>query len=128
MLKQPAPIVDMDDVERVLLRDYPPEVAAETRQTVSALDVREKVRVVLACLKVAKGDYRLLKNTLRDAPGYYRERLGEAEYPRRPSAGHASMRFPSWNVPRSTNATGINTWLGWGERHSRLSLMGPMGE
>lgn len=81
MLHQPTPVVDMSDVERVVCRDYPPDVVAVIREQVGALDVREKARVVLACLKVAKGSYDRLGSALEDAPGYWRELLSEAEYP-----------------------------------------------
>jgi hypothetical protein len=81
MRDQPTPVVDMQDVERVVCRDYPPGVAADIREWVGALDVREKARVVLACLKVAKGDHARLQHALADAPGYWRELLSEAEYP-----------------------------------------------
>jgi hypothetical protein len=65
----------------VLRREYSPDVVAEILQRVASLDVCEKARVVLACLKVAHGDHRRLQGALEDAPGYYRELLSEAEYP-----------------------------------------------
>jgi hypothetical protein len=43
--------------------------------------VREKPRVILACLKTWNGDIQKLKSNLADAAGYYREIIGEAEYP-----------------------------------------------
>ena len=81
MLNQPTPVVDMADVERIASRDYPPDVAAQIGEQIGAPDVREKTRVVLACLKVAKGGYARLQRALQDAPGYWRELLSEAEYP-----------------------------------------------
>jgi hypothetical protein len=74
-------MVDMDDVERVVRRDYPPSSVPDILCQITATDVREKARVVLACLKVASGDRRRLEGVLQDAPGYYREILSEAEYP-----------------------------------------------
>jgi hypothetical protein len=71
----------MDDVERVVRRDYPPSSVPDILLQINATDVREKARVVLACLKVANGDTRRLEGALQDAPGYYREILSEAEYP-----------------------------------------------
>jgi hypothetical protein len=81
MLSPPTPTVNEDDVERVILRDYPPEVAAEIRQRVSAVDLYENVRVVLACLKLARGDHQRFKDYLQVAQSDYREVLAEAEYP-----------------------------------------------
>jgi hypothetical protein len=81
MLSQPTPTVDINDVERVALRDYPPEVAAEILQRVSATELRENVRVVLACLKLARGDHQRFKDYLQVAQSDYREVLAEAEYP-----------------------------------------------
>jgi hypothetical protein len=81
MPNQPTPVVDMDDVERVVRREYPVEMVADILRRIDAVDVREKPRVVLACLKVAKGDRRRLDAALSDAPGYWREILSEAEYP-----------------------------------------------
>jgi hypothetical protein len=71
----------MDDVERVVRRDYAPSTVPEILRQIDAIDVPEKVRVVLACLKVANGDHRRLERALKDAPGYYREIVLEAEYP-----------------------------------------------
>jgi hypothetical protein len=81
MRNQPTPVVDMNDVERVVAREYPPDLAAEIHGRIGALEVREKARVVLACLKVAKREYGRLRRALADAPGYWRELLSEAEYP-----------------------------------------------
>ena len=47
---------------------------------VSDSDV-EKPRVILACLKASNGDIQKLKGNLANAAGYYREIIGEAEYP-----------------------------------------------
>jgi hypothetical protein len=71
----------MDDVERVVRRDYPPDAVADILREIDATDVREKARVVLACLKVANGDRRRLHGELHNASGWYREILSEAEYP-----------------------------------------------
>jgi len=74
-------MVDMDDVERVVRRDYPPDMVADILREVDASDVREKARVVLACLKIANGDRRRLQGELQNASGWYREILSDAEYP-----------------------------------------------
>jgi hypothetical protein len=71
----------MDDVERVVRRDYAPDMVADILRQIDATEVREKARVVLTCLKLAKGDVTHLQAYLRDASGWYREFLSEAEYP-----------------------------------------------
>jgi hypothetical protein len=45
------------------------------------VEVWEKPRVVLACLKLAGGNLDRLRANLADASGYYRELLSQAEYP-----------------------------------------------
>jgi hypothetical protein len=80
-LSQPTPSVIDGDVERIVRRDYPPSALEEIRRLIAAVEVREKPRVVLACLKIAGGDVEHLRNQLADASGYYREIISEAEYP-----------------------------------------------
>ncbi len=48
---------------------------------IQLVQVREKPRVILACMKIAGGDVQNLKGNLNEAAGYYREIIGEAEYP-----------------------------------------------
>jgi hypothetical protein len=80
-MEQYVPNVTDDDVERVVRREYPPEIQATILELIRDVDVREKPRVILACLKNSKGDFQKLKGELAQASGYYREILGEAEYP-----------------------------------------------
>src|SRR5262245_50937239 len=80
-MRQPPPSVTEADIERVVRRDFPATVAAEILDLIATIDVREKPRVVLACLKIANGDLDRLRADLADASGWYREFLGEAEYP-----------------------------------------------
>jgi hypothetical protein len=68
-------------VERIVRRDYPARVVGEILELIATVQVREKPRVVLACLKIASGDLDRLRSNLSSATGYYRELLGEAEYP-----------------------------------------------
>jgi hypothetical protein len=75
------PQVTQEDVERVLQRDFSAEHWREIREMIQKVRVREKDRVMLACMKVAAGDVQKLKRNLNEAAGYYREILGEAEYP-----------------------------------------------
>jgi len=76
-----VPEVSREDVERILKRDFPVEVRDELREMIEQIDVIEKNRVILACMKNAAGDVRKLKSNLGEAEGYYREIIGEAEYP-----------------------------------------------
>ena len=80
-MEQFVPQVSESDVERVLKRDVPVEAQHEIREITKRLQVREKSRVVLACLKNSGGDVEKLKYNLAEATGYYREHIGEAEYP-----------------------------------------------
>ena len=80
-MKQPTPNVTLKDVERVVSRDFPAENCAEILELIDAVEVRENARVILACLKNSGGDLVRLKNELRNAEGYWRETISEAEYP-----------------------------------------------
>ena len=80
-MEQFIPQVSEADVERVLERDVPVDAHEQMREVIKRLEVREKARVVLACLKNSAGDLEKLKRDLAEAAGYYREHIGEAEYP-----------------------------------------------
>jgi hypothetical protein len=80
-MSQFIPEVGEQDVERVLARDFPVEHQQEIREMIQGVEVREKHRVVLACMKNAGGDVQKLKGNLHEASGYYREIISEAEYP-----------------------------------------------
>ena|SRR5215467_12937945 len=80
-MEQFVPDVSESDVERIILRDFPLGERDQIRALISQLQVREKPRVVLACLKNSRGDVEKLKYNLAEASGYYREHIGEAEYP-----------------------------------------------
>ncbi len=77
-MEQFIPQVSDSDVERIIKRDLPMEEQEGIRVIMGQLEVREKPRVVLACLKNSGGDIRKLKNNLAEAPGYYREFIAEA--------------------------------------------------
>jgi len=76
-----APEVGEHDVERILRRDYPAAAHDDLRAAIDRLEVRFKLRVVMACLKNAAGDVAKLQGQLADAPGYYRDIMWEAESP-----------------------------------------------
>jgi hypothetical protein len=80
-VRQPTPSVNDSDVERIVRRDYPANVVDGILALITTIEVREKPRVVLACLKIAAGNLDRLRDELSCASGYYREQLGEAEYP-----------------------------------------------
>lgn len=80
-MEQFTPDVSDSDVERVIQRDLPPEQQEVIRAIIRQLEVRETARVVLACLKNFGGNIQKLKADLAEASGYYREIIGEAEYP-----------------------------------------------
>lgn len=80
-MEQFTPTVSESDVERIIQRDLPPEHHEEIRAIIRQVEVRGKPRVILACLKSADGNIEKLRNNLAEASGYYREIIGEAEYP-----------------------------------------------
>jgi hypothetical protein len=80
-MEQFTPAVSDSDVERVIRRDLPAEAQEEIRAIIRDVEVSEKPRVVLACLKIWKGEIEKLKRDLAEASGYYREHILEAEYP-----------------------------------------------
>lgn len=80
-MNQFVPQVSDSDVERIIRRDHPVEEQEDIREIIRQLEVSEKPRIVLACLKNSGGDIAKLKRELAEARGYYREQIGEAEYP-----------------------------------------------
>ena len=80
-MKQFVPNVSESDVERIIRRDFMEDEHDAIRELIRQVEVRETPRVLLACLKNAVGDFKKLKYNLAEASGYYREHIGEAEYP-----------------------------------------------
>lgn len=78
---QHIPQVTEQDVERIVRRDHSPEDVDEILHLIELVEVREKERVVLACLKNADGNMTRLKDELESASGYWREIISKAEYP-----------------------------------------------
>ena len=76
----PEDVTDAD-IERIIVRDYPPDQHAKIRELIQGIEVREKPRVMLACLKNGRGDFKKLEGELANASGWYREIILEAEYP-----------------------------------------------
>jgi hypothetical protein len=79
-MQQFVPNVSEEDVDRILKRDFPAE-QKELLQIIQQIQVTERSRVVLACMKNANKDIKKLKYNLQEASGYYREHIGEAESP-----------------------------------------------
>ena len=80
-MSQYVPEVSEADVHRIVRSDYPAELHETIDEMIQAVDVREKARVILACLKNAKRDFQKLRGELTNASGYWREIIAEAEYP-----------------------------------------------
>jgi hypothetical protein len=78
---QYVPDVTEADVERIVRRDYAPQLQVAIQDLIRAVEVREKPRVVMACLKVANGHFETLKGELANAGGWWREIISAAEYP-----------------------------------------------
>jgi len=80
-MAQSTPDVTEADIDRIMRRDYAADLHATIQEMIRKIDVREKPRIVLACLKNGGGDMNKLKGELANAEGWWREILGEAEYP-----------------------------------------------
>ena len=108
-MDQFVPEVSREDIERILKRDFPVEVRDELREMIEQIDVIEKNRVILACMKNAAGDVRKLKNNLGEAEGYYREIIGEAEYPNYLKKMFRIDKLPKLRKQRSLKKTRLST-------------------
>jgi hypothetical protein len=80
-MAQYVPDVSEDDIERIVRRDFSADAHGAIYEMIRGVEVREKTRVVLACLKNANGSLEKLKCELTNADGYWREIIREAEYP-----------------------------------------------
>ena len=80
-MNQSTPDVSFQDVELVVARDFPAAEHKEIHSLIRQVDVREKPRVILACLKNSGGDIARVKNELSNAAGYWREIILKSENP-----------------------------------------------
>lgn len=80
-MAQYVPEVTEADIERIVRRDYPPEMHRTIHDMIGGVEAWEKPRVVMACLKNGNGDFEKLKGELANASGWWREIISEAEYP-----------------------------------------------
>jgi hypothetical protein len=94
---QPTPKVSHEDVERITRRDFS---ADEYSEVIAILEEygkeswhRERERVQLAALKLAKGEKTVLRRQIEVAKCDYRDVLSPAEYP------EYSKNFKSFQLP-----------------------------
>ena len=80
-MTQHIPEVTEADIDRIVRRDYPPEFHDEIHERIRAVEVIDKTRVIMACLKAGKGDMNTCRGHLANASGWWREIISEAEYP-----------------------------------------------
>lgn len=76
------PTITEDDITRILERDFPKGSHAEIREAFDTVQTQEKLRVIAACLKISNKDTGKLLNEINHANGFWREIIGEAEYPK----------------------------------------------
>ena len=81
-MTQYIPEVSEKDIDRLIARNYKSEDHDEIRKLLPDVTVRERLRVIAACLKIGGGDLTKLKGELLNANGYWREIISEAEYPK----------------------------------------------
>jgi hypothetical protein len=80
VIDQPVPVVDADDVRRIVSRDFDAVQQAQAMTTLEPL-ADLSPRVQLAVLKLADGDLETLMEGARLALVDYRDVLAPAEYP-----------------------------------------------
>jgi hypothetical protein len=80
-VSQYVPSVSENDIERIVQRDYSSDLQAVIHEMIRGIEVREKPRVIMACLKNANGNFEKLRGELANASGWCREIIGKAEYP-----------------------------------------------
>jgi hypothetical protein len=84
-MPQFVPEVTRSDVERVVRRDFPPEVVDRVLSLLESYGPEkwhmERNRVHLACLKLVHDDLQSLQRQISVAKFDYRDVVGAAEYP-----------------------------------------------
>jgi hypothetical protein len=97
MKSQPIPQVILEDVERVVRRDYPAEQFPEVIAVLEEFDNQWesiRIRVWLATLKLADGNLEALRKNIALANQDYRDVLVLAEYPGYWKATSSVRNFP----------------------------------
>jgi hypothetical protein len=82
-MKQPVPTVARPDVERIVRRDFEPEIQSAAFDILDTYhsDGSEPHRVQLAALKMANGNLHQLREWIASANLDFRDVLAAAEYP-----------------------------------------------
>jgi hypothetical protein len=84
-MEQPTPQVRRSDVERIVRRDFSPNMFSEVLGVLDQYGAedyhRERARVQLAVLKLAGGSQERLLRAIEEAKCDYRDVLAQAEYP-----------------------------------------------
>src|SRR5262245_19325929 len=78
---QPTPTVSRADVERVVRRDFGPELLPQVLSILDEYVELERERVQVAVLKLANGNLDDLRRYIESAKCDWRDVLGPAEYP-----------------------------------------------
>ena len=83
---QPTPAIAVEDVARIIRRDFPaeswPEVFSLVDQTVNEWALHEPFRVFVAAMKSSDGDLERLRTQVALARTDYRDVIAQAEYAR----------------------------------------------
>ena len=113
---QAIPSVSMDDVERVLARDFPDARAGMARALLAEYGRRpwhrEPVRVWPAVLKIADGRLDRLRRAIDMADEDYRDVLSAAEYPQYASRVSPTARTsPAIDAITEEDARQYADWL-----------------
>lgn len=97
-MNQPIPSVTVEDVERIVRRDFPADAFDKVMAMLAEYGTlawqREPVRVRLAALKLAKGKISELRRHVELAKVDYRDVLAPAEYPNYLLKGPDVERMP----------------------------------
>ena len=109
---QPTPDVTIDDLKRIVRRDFDSVVSQSRLIEIDKVDVTEKTRVVPACLKNASGDMKELLSKLDNAQGYWRDTISVADYSLACKKWSRMQRMPDDENKKSTTMTGNNTRRG----------------
>lgn len=80
-MRQPTPLVDQEDVERIVNRDFSREDHEAAFSALAKYEFRETHRVQVAALKNSNGNIEILKQQVDSANCDYRDVLSIAEYP-----------------------------------------------
>lgn len=97
-ISQPVPKISSEDVERVLLREFAPDVRSDAAAALARYGIepwqQSGPRVHMAILKLAQGQLGRLQACVEAACADPRDVIAAAEYPRYLSTD--SSRLPSW--------------------------------